>query len=163
MNFFADARIPAVLLVLSTVLIPVKAASGFKPTIATAQADTVLFETNINQAQENYHQAVVDSEQNGNPIFPKLVVFAEHVSSPNNGCMVVYKHLQYKLNNISRGVDVFHKLTTVLKIPVSKISKLVWIFIGHYFYGIPNKNTYRNIEKLFEFLKKEQQCPSSVP
>lgn len=140
-----------------------KVAPGFKPTIATAQADTVLFANDIDGARETCNQGIVDDEQNGITASPKLIIFAENYSSPNHGCMVIYRNLEYKFKYISRGVDVFHKLSAVLKIPVSKVSKLVWIFIGHHLYGVCNNNAYKNIDKLHEFLTETAQCSSTVP
>lgn len=134
-----------------------KAAAGFKPTIATSQADTVLFSTNVDEAREKYNQIVLDCVETGADIPPKLIVFAEGYSSTNNGCMVVYKGLEYQLSSISRGVDVLIKLSAVLGLNISKVSKLVWIFIREHLYNIKSKHAYANIDRLQQYLKTQVQ------
>lgn len=156
--YFLDSRIPAILLALHTVLIPVKVGSGFKPTIATAQADTVLFCENLDEARNTYNNLTAEETINS----PRFAVLAKDFSTPCTGCLVLYKNLEYRLPTVTRGVDVFIKCLHVLGLPVSKISKLVWIFVSQHFYGIRSSNTYVNIVKLQQYLGKTKECLSTA-
>lgn len=155
-------RLPAVLLGLNTVLIPVKAAAGFKPTITTAQDDTFLFcKTNedVNVALDKL-RALWDEQ--GTPATAKLVILGEDYRHVSGNCLVVYKDLRYNLPNIARGIDVLIKLTVVLGLPISKISTLVWLFVQKHVYEIECTNTYVCIAKLSEYLTTNQPCSSNA-
>ncbi|KXJ67902.1 hypothetical protein RP20_CCG007871 [Aedes albopictus] len=157
-----DFRLPAVLLGLNTVLIPVKTASGFKPTIATAQDDTLLFCKTSDDAKLALDNLQANWDEQGGSAIPKLVVFGTDYTNVTGNCMVAYKHLRYNLPSIARGIDVLIKLTVVLGLPTSKVSKLVWLFVKKHVYELDCTNTYVCITKLSGYLTSNQPCSSDA-
>ncbi|XP_062550206.1 uncharacterized protein LOC134214947 [Armigeres subalbatus] len=77
----SDFRLLNVLLLLNTVLIPVKASKGFKPTVATAQADTFLLAGSREQAQLEIRKVYEVYERQKSPMCPKLIVIGEDLSN----------------------------------------------------------------------------------
>lgn len=157
-NLFADARLCATLLGLNTVLIPVKAARGFKPTVATAQNDTFWLCVDENAARSKLEAEQALCNRQGEPEIPRLIVLGTSIETVSSSCFVIYKDIGYKLSSISRGVDVLLKLILVFDLPVSKISKLVWLFIRQFVYGVNADYLYVNIAKLTDYLDKKQSC-----
>lgn len=147
---------------LNTVLIPVKAASGFKPTIATAQDDTLLFCKTSDDAKLALDNLQANWDEQGGSAIPKLVVFGTDYTNVTGNCMVAYKHLRYNLPSIARGIDVLIKLTVVLGLPTSKVSKLVWLFVKKHVYELDCTNTYVCITKLSGYLTSNQPCSSDA-
>lgn len=95
-------------------------------------------------------------EEQNIAIAPKLIVFGNDLATARGECMVVYKSVMYTLPTIVRGLDVLVKLHTILGLPFAKFSKLVWIFIEQFVYGIPsNHGGYLCINKLTQFLNSE--------
>lgn len=152
----SDQRLLHLLLVLHTVLIPVKASKGIKPTVATAQSDTFLLVENKDHALTELAKTIKIYEENKIPIAPKLIVVGNNLATAKGECMVVYKGIIYTLPTIVRGVDVLLKLQIILGLPVSNLSKLVWIFIEKFVYGVSSDHGgYLNINKLSAFLSKK--------
>lgn len=139
-------------------LIPVKAAKGFKPTVATAQNETFWLCLDGNAAQSKLEAERSLWNKQAEPEIPKLIVFGASLETVSPTCFVTYKDIGYKLSSISRGVDVLLKLILVFHLPVSKISKLVWLFIQQFVYGVNADYTYVNVTKLTEYLDKKQTC-----
>ncbi|XP_058813891.1 uncharacterized protein LOC131677843 [Topomyia yanbarensis] len=151
-----NSRLLCFLLALNTVLVPVKAAQGFKPTVATAQSDTFLLVVSREKALEEIQKSLLVYEEQRVPIPPKLVVLGENLSSVTGECLVLYKNIEYKLTSIARGNDVLVKLLIVLGLPASKLSKLVWLFIIKYVYRVePDNGGYLCLSKLIEFLNNQ--------
>lgn len=155
--FLLDCRLLDVLLVLNTVLLPVKASSRYKPTVATAQADTFLVAPNREEALIAVKNIYDVYEKQGFPLCPKLVVFGENHHN-FRGCMIVYKSLAYEFSTVARAIDVAIKLHLVLGLPFSKTSKLVWVFITKYLYGVEPNRGYLCIDKIINFLQQNPPC-----
>lgn len=155
---FLDTRLLNTLLALNTILIPIKAAKGFKPTVATAQGDTYILAENRCEALTKFRNIQTAHDEHGISVCPKLIVLGKSLINTTGECLVVYKNLEYKLDCIARGVDVLMKLHIVLDIPISKISKLVWIFIEKYLYQIEIQHGgYLCVNKLIDYLNNYRQ------
>lgn len=150
--YFLDTRLLAVLRGLSTVLIPVKAANGFKPTIATAQSDTFLMVKTKEEAYEELEKLRNTWAEQGGAITPKLIVLGENTVIAFGECIVAYGNVHYTLPSITRGIDVYIKLCVVLGLTPSKVSKLIWDFILKYVYSI-GKATYVATKKVIAFIE----------
>lgn len=148
----------ATLLGLNTVLIPVKAGKGFKPTVITAQNDTFWLCADENVARSKLEAERLIWDQLGWPEIPKLIIFGTSIETVSPVCLVTYKNIEYKLPSVSRGLDVLVKLTLVFNLPVSKISKLLWLFIQQFVYEVDVPYSYANVTKLIEYLVKKQTC-----
>lgn len=152
-----DYRLLHTLLALNTVLIPVKAAKGFKPTVATAQADTFLLVKSKRDVLAELDKSIKVYEEQQIPIPPKLIVVGDNITSITGECFVIYKSIVYELQSIVRGVDVLVKLRIILGLPVAKLSKLVWIFTEQFVYSVPSDHgEYLCVNKLIDFLKKQE-------
>lgn len=144
-------------------LIPVKAAKGFKPTVTTAQADTFLLVKDKNDALTELDKVIKVYEEQQISVPPKLIVVGNDLASITGECMVVYKSIVYRLQTIVRGVDVLVKLRIVLGLPVAKLSKLVWVFTEQFVYRVPSDHGgYLSVNKLIDFLNKQEEPCSNV-
>lgn len=153
-----DTRVLNLLLALSTVLIPVKAARGFKPTIATAQGDTFVLVKLTDEISTAFRNCQTINDEQGLPSCPKLIVLGESLTTVTGQCFVVYKNLEYSLKSIARGVDVLIKLHLILDTPLSKLSKLIWVFIGQYLYKVESKHgRYLSVNRLIDHLTCKQK------
>ncbi|XP_058447179.1 uncharacterized protein LOC131427739 isoform X2 [Malaya genurostris] len=141
---------------LNTVLIPVKASKDFKPTVATSQAETFLLAGNKENAFIALSRTLKIYEEYNFPIPPKILIIGNSLDTAVNECMVVYEDIIYTLPTIVRGIDVLLKLHIVLGLLVAKISKLVWIFIEQFVYGVPSEHGgYLAINNLIQFLNSQ--------
>lgn len=153
---FTDVRLLLLLHVLNTILIPVKASQGFKPTVSIAQSDTFLLTSSIEAGRIELQKTLDVYEKLKIPVVPKLIVIGESVHTASGVCFVVYKSIQYELSTIVKGVDVLMKLQIVLGLPVSRLSKLVWIFIEKYIYDSePSQGAYLAVTKLIDYLRSQ--------
>lgn len=141
----------AVLKALHTVLIPVKAANGFKPTIATAQDHMFYMAKTIEEALEELERLNI-SEYEG-PNTPKIIALGNNIESASGVCIVAFGNTQYKLPSVARAIDVYVKITTVFKLPPSKISKLIWEFILKFVYSNEKTSAYVSVKKLISFIE----------
>ncbi|XP_058466486.1 uncharacterized protein LOC131439463 isoform X1 [Malaya genurostris] len=76
-SYSSDIRLLHLLHALSTVLIPVKASKGFKPTISVAQSDTFLLANSRDSGRTKLHDTLQILENLKLPASPKLVVIDE--------------------------------------------------------------------------------------
>ncbi|XP_021711580.1 uncharacterized protein LOC110679873 [Aedes aegypti] len=149
-------RLLHLLRALNTVLIPVKASTGFKPTVATGQQDTFLLVESKDRALVELDKVVQIYEEQHFSVPPKLIVIGNSLTTAAEECMVAYKDILYILPTIVRGIDVLAKLQIVLGLPVSKYSKLVWVFIEQFVYGVASDHGgYLCINKLVQFLNAQ--------
>lgn len=134
---------------LCTVLAPVKAAKGFKPTIPLAQDEVFLLVSSREQAL---------TELRSQPsAAPKIAIIGLDLPDVTGECIVVYKSLEYSCSEIARGIDIVVKLRAVLGLPYPAAAKLVWLFIERFFYGLtPIGSSYMAINKLIGYLEREQ-------
>lgn len=139
--------------VLHTVLIPVKASKGFKPTIPVAQSDTFLLVNNIELGRIELQKTLEFYDKLKIPAVPKLIVIGEALETASGVCFVVYKAIEYQLPTITKGIDVLMKLQIVLGLPVSRLSKLVWIFIEKFVYNSEQQGGYVAVNKLVDYLQ----------
>lgn len=146
------------LLVLNTVLIPVKASKGFKPTVAVAQSDTFLLARSIDLGRIELGKTLEIYDRQKIPVAPKLIAIGETVETVSGVCIVAYKGIEYQLPTITKGIDVLLKLQIVLGLPVSRLSKLVWIFIEKFVYNTdPPEGGYLAVNKLLDYLRNQPQ------
>lgn len=149
----SETRLLAVLRALSTVLTPVKAANGFKPTIATAQSDTFLLVKDKAEALVELDKLKIAwAEQDKFPTL-QLIVLGNDNLITSGECIVAYENLCYTLPTVVRGVDVYIKLSIVLGLPISKVSKLVWTFILQFVYGVDKLSSYVSIKNLIAYIE----------
>lgn len=136
-------------------LIPVKAAKGFKPTVATAQADTFLLVKNKSDILPELDKLTRVYEEQNIPIAPKLIIVGDSLDSISGECTIIYKSITYNFQSVVRGVDVLVKLRVILGLPVAKLSKLVWVFTEQFVYGIHTEHGgYLCVNKLITYLNK---------
>lgn len=155
-HLFLGCRLLHLLRALNTVLIPVKASTGFKPTVATGQQDTFLLVESKDRALVELDKVVQIYEEQHFSVPPKLIVIGNSLTTAAEECMVAYKDILYILPTIVRGIDVLAKLQIVLGLPVSKYSKLVWVFIEQFVYGVASDHGgYLCINKLVQFLNAQ--------
>ncbi|XP_058443678.1 uncharacterized protein LOC131425641 [Malaya genurostris] len=148
-----DKKICALLLALNTVLSPISVASRFEPTILVGQEDTLIFVGSKEQAQLKIQEIYQSYAELNIPIVPKLFAVGESLDNLQGTFIVGYDDLCYEFPSILRAVDVLIKLTAVLGLPFSKISKLVWHFLSSYIYGLKQRETYASIIKLKTYLE----------
>ncbi|XP_058461877.1 uncharacterized protein LOC131436914 [Malaya genurostris] len=151
-----DTRLLAALRGLSAVLIPVKAANGFKPTIATAQSDTFCIVKSKEEVFENLKKtnSVLQNETG----VLKLFILGENLFAVGE-CVIVFGDNHYVLPNVVRGLDVFVKIALVLGLPTSKVSKLIWEFVLKFIYNTDKTINYVSVKKLIKFI---ESCTSNV-
>lgn len=152
-----DVRLLYLLHALSTVLIPVKASQGFKPTVAIAQADTFLLASNKELGYTELKNTLDVYEKQKIPVPPKLLVIGESLDEASGLCFVVYKTIEYQLPTISRGIDVLMKLQIILGLPASRLSKLAWIFIEQFIYNTQPVGGYLSVNKLVKYLQNQSE------
>lgn len=139
------------LLLLNTVLHPQKVKTSYKPTVVNGREDTILFANSDIEAEKQVQELYKVYQQLGIPFAPKLVFFGQPTDL--SGLFRVYfQGVYYSFSSARRAVDVYIKLTTVLSLKHSKISKLVWLFIARYFYGLKVTERYASIDKLEDFI-----------
>lgn len=141
------------MLALGTVLPLIAVASRFKPTILVGQEDTLIFVDAKEQAQSKLQETYRSYTELDLPIVPKLVAVGRNLDTLQGVFIVWYGDLSYEFQSASRAVDVLIKLTAILGLPFSKISKLVWHFLSGYFYGIKQRESYASINKLQAYLE----------
>lgn len=141
--------LPVLLRALCTVLAPVKAAQGFKPTIPLAQDEVFLLTNSREQALSELRSQP--------PAAPKLVIIGSDLPEVTGECVVVFRSLEYSCSGILRGIDIVVKMRAVLGLPYPAATKLVWLFIERFFYGLnPVGSSYMAINKLIGFLDREK-------
>lgn len=146
---FLDTMLPVLLRALCTVLAPVKAAQGFKPTIPLAQDE-------IFQLAGSREQALADLRSQPTAA-PKFAIIGLDLPDVTGECIVVHKGLEYRCTEVSRGIDVIVKLRAVLGLPYPAATKLVWLFIERFIYGLnPIGSSYMAINKLIGYLEREK-------
>ncbi|XP_065078406.1 uncharacterized protein LOC135701518 [Ochlerotatus camptorhynchus] len=157
-TFSTDVHLLQLLHVLSTVLVPVKASKGFKPTVTVAQSDTFLLASNIELGRIKLKETLEIYDKQKIPVVPKLIVIGEALETACGVCFVVYKAIEYQLPTITKGIDVLLKLHIVFGLPVSRLSKLVWIFIEKFVYNSePLQGGYLAVNKLVDYLRNQPQ------
>lgn len=142
------------MLALNTVLPPIAAASRLKPTILIGQEDTLIFVDAKEQAQLKVQETYRSYTELNLPIVPKLIAVGKNLDQLQGTFVVCYGDICYEFQSASRAVDILIKLTAVLGLPFSKISKLVWHFLSGCIYGIQQKESYASINKLKVYLDK---------
>lgn len=144
------------MLALCTILQPIAVASRLKPTILVGQEDTLIFVDSKEQALAKVQDTYRSYIELNLPIVPKLVAVGENLNQLHGTFMVCYSDICYEVQSASRALDILIKLTAVLGLPFSKISKLVWHFISGYIYGIHQEESYASINKLRIYLEKSR-------
>lgn len=152
----------SLLLLLSTVLLPISAGVRFKPTICVAQEDTIIFAKNEEEIISKADDVYAGYTERGLPIVPKLVFLGTGIDDLCGRYFVLYRDLRYEFSSAARATDVLIKFTAVLGIPYSRLSKLVWHFISGVLYGIPQRESYANINKLRSFLLNTKSTSLAV-
>lgn len=152
----------SLLLLLSTVLLPIPAGVRFKPTICVAQEDTIIFAEDEEEIASKINDVYAGYTERGLPIVPKLVFLGRGLDNLTGRYFMQYRDLRYEAASAGRAIDVLIKFTAVLGIPYSKVSKLVWHFISGVIYGIPQRESYANINKLHSFLLVKQNQFSTI-
>ncbi|XP_055586992.1 uncharacterized protein LOC129748779 [Uranotaenia lowii] len=151
-----DTQLCTLLILLNCVLLPVKVARGFKPTILYAQAETVLFAETRQLAVEKYKELCSRLKDLGLPAAPKIVARGRGPTQLQNTFYVIYEELCYELPTLLQAVDVLMQLSHVLGIKHSKVSKQIWLFLARYVYSICTPEKYKSIEKLAVHLQNVQ-------
>ncbi|XP_065078148.1 uncharacterized protein LOC135701317 [Ochlerotatus camptorhynchus] len=105
-DYGIDVRLCATLLGLNTVLIPVKAAKGFKPTVATAQNETFWLCLDGNAAQSKLEAERSLWNKQAEPEIPKLIVFGASLEIVSPTCFTTTFDIWYcqKVRNITEMV-----------------------------------------------------------
>lgn len=137
---------------MNTVLPPISAAARYKPTIAVAQKDTIIFVENEEDVASKVESVNEQYKEHNLPPAPKLVFIGRGVNHLSGKYMVVYDNLRYELPSAARATDVLIKLSSVLNLPYAKLSKLVWHFLSGVVYGISQRESYASINQLRHFL-----------
>lgn len=133
-----------------------KAARDFKPTVPLAQEDTFVLADTKEAGLTKLAALLAVYEKQKIPVPPKLIVQGNSMLDVGGKCWVVYKSLQYELTTVARAIDVILKLQIVLRLPVARCSKLLWIFIEKFVYGsTPPDSEYVAINKLATYLDTE--------
>lgn len=137
-----------------TVLAPVRATKGFKPTIPLAQEDIFLLAETRDLALAELQKDLDGKAGQQEPISPKLIVLGSDLSTIDGKCIIIYKTIEYTCPKIVRGIDVLTKLRIILGLPYPVATKLVWMFIEQFVYGVnPVGGGYMVINKLIDYLE----------
>lgn len=130
---------------------PQKVTTSYKPTVVNGKEDTILFASSDAEADQKVQELYKVYQQLGIPITPKLVFFGQPTGL--SGLFRVYfRDFYYSFSTARRAIDVYIKLTSTLSLKHSKISKLVWLFIARYFYGLKVAERYASIDRLEDFV-----------
>lgn len=150
--YLTDSRLCAVLILLHCVLPPTRPTVGYKPTVSSAQEETIIFAQTPQEAKQKLHDLLARYSDLGLKPAPKLIAIGTNYKDLLGSFFVCYNDLCYNLSSMKRAVDVYIKLALVLGLQHSKISKLVWLFVVRYVYGVYVPEKYSNIEKLVVYL-----------
>lgn len=90
-------------------------------------------------------------KQLGIPNAPKLVCFGQ-LTQLSGVFRVYFEDFYYSVTSARHAIDVYIKSTTVLSLKHSKTSKLVWLFIARYFYGLKVAERYASVIKSEDFV-----------
>ncbi|XP_021701070.1 uncharacterized protein LOC110676769 [Aedes aegypti] len=153
-----DSRLCAILILLNCVLPPVRVTPGYKPTVSSAQEETILFDQTEQGAKQKLLALYARFKDLGLPHVPKLIALGANYKDLQGSFFVCYGELSYKLSCMKRAVDVFIKLTLTLGLQHSKFSKLVWLFVVRCVYGVYVPEKYSSIEKLVIHLNNVQNA-----
>lgn len=159
-NIISDTRVCALLLLLNCVLHPQKVTKCYKPTVINGRDDTIVFadsDTNANAKLTEIYKRYQDLAL---PRSPKLLFFGTPTELLGV-FRVYYNSYYYTVSSAIRAVDTYIKLTTVLGLKHSKISKLIWLFIARYMYKLKSAETYASIEKFVTFLEATKSTENS--
>lgn len=137
---------------LHTVLPPIAAASRYKPSICEAQEDTIIFAVSLDDAKEKIEIIYSGYQERNLPLVPKLVVIGAGLSQIDGPFFVCYNDICYELNTAARATDVLLKLSAVLGLTFSRVSKLVWHFVSSYAYLTHQREPYAACNRLKKFL-----------
>lgn len=154
----SDSRLCAILILLNCVLPPVRVTPGYKPTVSSAQEETILFDQTEQGAKQKLLALYARFKDLGLPHVPKLIALGANYKDLQGSFFVCYGKLSYKLSCMKRAVDVFIKLTLTLGLQHSKFSKLVWLFVVRCVYGVYVPEKYSSIEKLVIHLNNVQNA-----
>lgn len=131
---------------------PIAAGSRYKPTICEAQEDTIIFAESLADAQIKIENVYSLYQERNLPLVPKLIAIGTGISQIDGPFYVWHSDICYELNTAARATDALLKLSAVLGLPFSKISKLAWHFISSYAYVIHQRESYAAINRLKKFL-----------
>ncbi|XP_058464157.1 uncharacterized protein LOC131438283 isoform X2 [Malaya genurostris] len=158
-----DTKICALLLLLNTVLAPISVAARYKPTITVAQDDTIIFANDEPEVILKVKNVNAGYKERNLPSAPKLVCIGSDIDNLRQKYLVIYDNLRYELSSAARATDVLIKLTAVLNLPYSKLSKLVWHFLSGVVYKIPQRESYAAIDQIRRFLDANSSTTNCSP
>lgn len=136
---------------------PLKVTKDYRPTVINGQNDTIIFvtsdadaDTKLSDLYKRYKVSI--------PLVPKLVIYGKPTDLLGT-FRVYHDSTIYSLSSVRLAIDVYIKLTNVLGLKHSKISKLVWVFIAQYIYQLKSAERYASIDKFIRYLEaaKESQ------
>ncbi|XP_065075716.1 uncharacterized protein LOC135699395 [Ochlerotatus camptorhynchus] len=143
-----DALICCFLILLNCCVKPSKVTKTMRPAILTAQEDVLMFAESLDSARQSIRTLFEAYATQKIVPHPKIVAIGADYTSTKKEFYVLFEDLTYKLDSAARAVDVMIKLCNVLKLPFSKITKLVWYTIEEIIYDIRAPAQYKEIEEL---------------
>lgn len=131
-----------------------------KPSVTNGQEDTIIFADSDDDANSKLATLYRKYKDLGLPTSPKLIFFGSQTELLDI-YRVYFEDFFYSVPSARRAIDVYIKTTTVLALKHSKISKLIWMFISRYIYGIKVPEKYTSIIKLEAFLNATKTSQDS--
>lgn len=151
--YFADALVCCTLMLLNCCVKPCKINKHTRPAILTAQEDVLLFAQNVQSGVELVRKLLESYAAQGIAAHPKVIAIGTSYRDMSGEFYVVFDRIQYKVNSAARAVDIVIKMSNVMNIPFSKVTKLVWYTVGEVLYNIRAPAQYKEIEVIKKLLK----------
>ncbi|XP_062550319.1 uncharacterized protein LOC134215089 [Armigeres subalbatus] len=145
-------QICCVLLLLNNHLRPTKVTRTFKPSVLFAQEEIISFAETDEQVYEKVKALNAINSRYGIPSIARIVVRGKDLTLLAGIFEVHYNETIYKLDSAAKAIDVLVKLNSVLGLPFSRISGLVWNFICSFVYDLQIPEQYESIIKIKRYL-----------
>ncbi|XP_062558580.1 uncharacterized protein LOC134223453 [Armigeres subalbatus] len=148
-----DTLVCCTLMLLNCCVKPCKINKNIRPTILSAQEDTLLFAENLESGVDNIRKLLETYAAQGVAAHPKILAIGSSYRKITGEFHVIFNRVQYKVDSAARAVDIVIKMCSVMNQPFSKVSKLVWYTIEEVLYDIRAPAQYKEIESIKKLLK----------
>nr|XP_022906368.1 uncharacterized protein LOC111418141 [Onthophagus taurus] len=134
-----DSRDYLIILLLHAILQPRRINRTHKPTILDSQDDFVLHVKTINDVLPKIEAVRANYRDKKIKLQPRIVVVGVDKNKLED--FYVYSDsIRYKFNSFIECLDITIKLIHVFNLEFSQNSRLVWLFLSRYFFGISDES-----------------------
>ncbi|XP_062556663.1 uncharacterized protein LOC134221486 [Armigeres subalbatus] len=148
-----DILVCCTLMLLNCCVKPCKINKNVRPTILSAQEDTLLFAENLESGVDLIRKLIETYAAQGVAAHPKILAIGSSYRKLTGEFYVIFNRVQYKVDSAARAVDIMIKMCNVMNQPFSKVTKLVWYTVEEVLYDIRAPAQYKEIESIKKLLK----------